>query len=752
MQGPNAVKRTTTALVRVVVAVAALAAAGTAPAQERNPARTHPHGVEASARILVEFKSPSATQRVSALAVTDRTAALAARTGLKLESQRRLGATLDVLTLESPAAAEAALDAVRADPAVAAAELDRRRYPHALPNDPLYPQQWYQHASDATTPSAIDAEHAWDLTTGSTGVIIAVLDTGVRFDHPDLLPAEGNGRLLPGYDFVADTATANDGNGRDSDPTDPGDFVSQADTGTNQFRDCEVADSSWHGTRTAALIGARTDNGQGMAGGTWTPWILPVRVLGKCGGFDSDILAAMLWAAGIHVDGVPDNDYPARIVNMSLGATGPCTLPYRDVIAELGAVGTLVVVSAGNEGGPVDEPANCAGAVAVAGLRHAGTKVGYSSLGTEIAVGAPAGNCVNLTGACVYSIATAVNLGATAPGANGYTDQLNFNVGTSFSAPIVAGIAGLMASVNGNLKPSQLRDRLMEGATLPFPVSADVTVPMCHVPAAPGDVQGSECNCTTDTCGAGMANALGAVLAALRPIAAVAVPASVSAGQDVVLDGAGSAAACGGALSTFAWSIAGGTGTITGNPDAATTVVVAPASGSFTVRLTVTDDAGRTDTADVVVTPTTATTLAPTVAGAAACPTAIPTPAPSVTVSISPSSVSVRSGDTKSFTATVVNSTNTAVGWYVDGVLGGNATSGTISTSGLYTAPAGVTVAKSLTVSAAWSGDPTRTGAAQVTVTPASFGNSGGGGGGGLAWLELTALLTASLLHRRRRA
>ena len=154
----------------------------------------------------------------------------------------------------------------------------------------------------------------------------------------------------------------------------------------------------------------------------------------------------------------------------------------RSVISQLAARGVLVVASAGNEGGPVGSPANCAGVAAVTGLRHAGTKVGFASLGPQVAVSAPGGNCVNTSGGpCLFSIDTTYNTGTQAPGSHGYTNQTNVNVGTSFSAPIVAGIAGLMAGANGNLGSEQLIARLREGATTPFPVSADPAVPMCHI-------------------------------------------------------------------------------------------------------------------------------------------------------------------------------------------------------------------------------------------------------------------------------
>ena len=371
----------------------------------------------------------------------------------------------------------------------------------------------------------------------------------------------------------------------------------------------------------AGIIGALTNNAEGVAGATWSPWILPVRVLGKCGGLDSDIIEAMAWAGGIHVNGVPDNPYPAKIENMSLGSFGPCGAAYASVIGALATRGVLVVVSAGNEGGPVGSPANCAGAAAVTGLRHAGTKVGFASLGPQVAIGAPGGNCVNTAGGpCLFSIDTTYNTGTQTPAAHGYTNQTNVNVGTSFSAPIVSGIAALMAGANGNLNAAQLRARLREGATTPFPQSADPTVPMCHVPTGPNDLQISECNCTTSTCGAGMANAEGALAAALRPIAALSAPATVAAGQTVNLSGAGSAGACNRTIASYFWEVVSGTGVLTGPSNTPTTSVNAPVTGSFTVRLTVTDDVGEQDAADIEIASTSTVTSAPSTAGSNACP------------------------------------------------------------------------------------------------------------------------------------
>jgi serine protease len=456
----------------------------------------------------------------------------------------------------------------------------------------------------------------------------------------------------------------------------------------------------------------------------------------------------------IHGDDVPDNPYPAQIENLSLGASGVCTQPYLDTIAAVTARGTLVVVSAGNEGGPVDEPANCPGVAGIAGLRHVGTKVGYSSLGPEIAVAAPAGNCVNSTGACLFPINTTSNDGATIPGSSTYTDQLNANVGTSFAAPIVSGIVGLMLATNGNLSPAQLRSRLREGATAPFPVSSDPAVPLCHVPAGPMDFQGAagtgECSCTTDTCGAGMANALGSVNAAARPIAAVSMPVNVSAGQRVALSAAGSSAACGRTLTSYEWT---GPGLVTPPNEAAASFNV-PTSGQVTATVTVTDDAGRTDSADVIIFPTSATTAAPAEAGSQACRASIPAPVP-VTVTVDPATASINAGASQTFTATVAHSANTVVNWSVNGIVGGAVTTGTITTAGVFTAPALLSTALTVTVTATWSGDSSKSASSTVTLNPAPVQaqqSSGGGGGGGGAFggLELFGLAAAALLRRGR--
>jgi len=544
--------------------------------------------------------------------------------GLQLQPKQQIAADLEVLQLDHPATAgefAATLATLNANPDVEYAVANQRRHAHALPSDPLVGEQWYFLSSQV---SATRAEHAWDVTTGNAQTIVAIVDTGVRFEHPDLGRAGQGGKLLPGFDFIANPAAANDGDGPDGDPSDPGDWISAADAQQPPFdsgclpEGADHLDSSWHGTRVASLIGALTNN-EGMAGGSWETLLLPVRVLGKCGGFDSDIISGMRWAAGLPVAGAPNNPTPAHIINVSLGGDGACSAAYQSAIDEITAQGVLVVASVGNDAGPVSTPANCVGALGVAAVRHAGTKVGFSNLGPATAIAAPGGNCVNPSGIpCLFSIVAASDTGTTTPSAPIYTNQMNISVGTSFSAPIVAGAAALMHAVNSRLSPSQYKT-LLQRAARPFP-AASASIPTCHVPVSANDTQGGECACTTETCGAGMLDTEAAVLAAQRPFAVAVAPTSINTGTDVTIDGSGSFAADNRAITTYQWSVIGVIGATPAieNPAASTTRLQVAGNSSFTLRLTITDDHGDQDTADIAI----STVNAPTP------PTPQPTPTP----------------------------------------------------------------------------------------------------------------------------
>jgi len=557
-------------------------------------------GNDSPSRLIVKFRAEmpaAAGSRRQAQDHTDRVRGLALRSAVQLRASRDLGNDMFGLSLE-PGTAGGTLDevlgALRADPEVEFAEVDQRRYARALPNDPLYASQWYLQGVEA---SATNFETAWDTTTGAADTVIAVLDTGVLFDHPDL-----SGRIVPGdgYDFVSGESSssfvaANDGDDWDSDASDPGDWVSSSEAQTGPLRGCDVSTSSWHGTRVTAMIGASTDNAEGIAGGTWNARVVPVRVLGKCGGYDSDIIAGMRWAAGLPVAGVPVNPNPAKILNVSLGSPGSCVSQYRAVFDELADAGVLVVASAGNNSGPVESPANCDGVLAVAGRRQVGTKVGYSSLGAEVGISAPAGNCPELdtTFLCGYSLVTADNTGQTIPASPRYTDDVNYNIGTSFSAPIVSAVAGLMHAVNDRLTGAELIARIKSGAR-PFPPKES------GIPTCPSlDSSTAQCNCTTSTCGAGIADAPGAVAEASRPVARILKPGGQEAGQNVTLDGSSSDAARNRSLASYFWTAGTGNPQFVGATDGPTATVAVPDKGKVTVQLTVTDDLGRTDTQDV---------------------------------------------------------------------------------------------------------------------------------------------------------
>lgn len=607
-----------------LVAAALLRVDGSAAAEYNPVAHEPPQAVSSqSLGVIVRLRKNSEGAALMKLSSgTDRVAALAKRTGLGLNLRREISDQMLANAIDLHGAdADQALAALRADPAIEYVALDRRRFAHATsPNDSLFTGQWYLKNTEV---AAVNAINAWDSEQGTAGVVVAVLDTGVLYDHPDLGRGDRGGRLLPGFDFVSAAHMSNDGDGRDANPSDPGDWINSSDKSDSRFENCEVTSSSWHGTRVAGMVGALTNNTTGVSGLTWSSFILPVRVLGKCGGVDSDILAGMRWAAGLPVPGVPANPTPARVLNASFGSSGPCEPSYRDVIEELTARKVLMVISAGNEGTVVSSPADCPGVAAVAAIRHAGSKVGFSNLGPEVTLGAPGGNCVNINGGpCLFSLDTTSNDGTQAPGSHIYTDQIRSNLGTSFSAPIVSGIAALMLSRNANLSTGQLLERLRESSR-PFPTSVDddPAVTACHVPVSPQDVQLAQCLCTTTTCGAGMADAAAAVNAANRPIAAIVLPANVAGGQNVSFSAGGSSAACGRTVAGFSWSVVAPAS----NPPAllgantSTVTLLAPTSGGVTLRLTITDDKGDADQADVVVGPSSATSTAPASAGGSAC-------------------------------------------------------------------------------------------------------------------------------------
>ena len=395
---------------------------------------------------------------------------------------------------------------LEADPRVAHAEPDRIMRHTVVPNDAMYAAQWHYQAVAAVNYGA-NLPAAWDMEQGDPGIVVAVIDTGYR-PHADL-----SGRFVPGYDFIdldydfvsstSFPATANDGDGRDADARDPGDWVSAAENASGLFAGCGVSSSSWHGTHVAGTIGAVSNNGTGVSGVNWNSKILPVRVMGKCGGYSSDTIDGIRWAAGLSVPGAPANANPARVLNLSLGGNGACSSAYQNAIDEIVAAGAVVVVAAGNSRGPAagSSPGNCAGVITVAATARNGSRASYSNHGPEVEIAAPGGdNRVDTR------ILSTWNSGTTIPMNDAYAEMQ----GTSMAAPHVAGIASLVLSVDPCLTPSAVND-LLRGTVTAFP---------------------SGSTCASGDCGTGIVNAGNAVSTARRMRAereaAAAVAAAVS--------------------------------------------------------------------------------------------------------------------------------------------------------------------------------------------------------------------------------
>ncbi|BDI04962.1 hypothetical protein CATMQ487_19320 [Sphaerotilus microaerophilus] len=593
---------------------------------ERGPSRSSaslPADTGDTARVIVKYRSSSSSGTASALsaqsggtaaalAAVQRAAALSSRLGLKLSNGPAVGPRHQVLTATGMSS-EALAAQLGTDSEVEYAVPSRKRRAHAVtPSDPRYAGsssqspaagQWYLRTPDSTFVSSVDAPAAWAVSTGNASVVVAVLDTGVRRDHPDL-----TGKLLAGYDFVSSSSISNDGDGRDADPSDPGDWVSAAEASTGTFSGCSEASSSWHGTQTAGLVAAATNNGMGMAALGRNVRVLPVRVLGKCFGYDDDIIAGIRWAAGLTVAGVPTNPNPAKVISLSLGSAGSCDSAYQEAVREAIAAGASVVVSAGNDSLAVNAPANCAGAIAVAGVRHVGTKIGYSSLGPEVTIAAPGGNCVNDTGECLYPISSTSNTGSTIPLAASYTSGGDdYAVGTSFSAPQVSAAIGLMLSANPTLTPSQVTSLLQDTART-FPTtgaSSDPTVSTdaaCLAPSAAE--QARECYCTTATCGAGMLDAGAAVKAAAagRLVANIVDDSSlIAVGASGAFSAAQSSASTGNRLSAYGWGLTSGSSIASlGSSTGSSTRLTATGDGTVLLQLTVTDASGSATTTAVV--------------------------------------------------------------------------------------------------------------------------------------------------------
>ena len=412
-------------------------------------------------RLLVTYKPQAILAARGSLASSSQTPALqrlALQRGAAAQPLRLVANGSQLVKLERPldaTALQAIIQTLINDPDVDHVEPDLRVFPAMIPDDPLYADQWPLW----DLAGGVRVEDAWDISRGN-GAVVAVLDTGVR-PHADLV-----GNLLPGYDFVSIAFNGNDGDERDSDPTDPGDGVAVGECGGGLPKQAQP--SSWHGTHVAGIVAASGFNAQGVTGVAPEAQILPLRVMGRCGGYTSDVVDAIYWAVGETVAEVPANPTPARVINLSLSSqqTAACSRAYADAIALARSKGALVVVAAGNNQGNADlyPPGNCASAFTVAAVQRNGGRAVYSNVGAMVEIAAPGGQMA------VYGdtngILSTADTGLTAPEADDYL----FYQGTSMAAPHVSGVAALLVSANPQASITRL-ESVLRASARPFPAT-----------------------------------------------------------------------------------------------------------------------------------------------------------------------------------------------------------------------------------------------------------------------------------------
>ena len=499
-------------------------------------------------RFIVKYRDGS-SERSSAAALDSSlrsaSSAIPAKSSraLGVKSLRRLAVGADVIRSDRKldrVEAESLMRQLASNPNVEYVEVDKLNKPLLTPNDTRFSEQW----GYGTGAGGIRATEAWDVTNGS-GTVVAVLDTGIT-SHSDLAA-----NIIPGYDFIVDTAVSVDGNGRDADASDPGDGYNANECGSG----VPASNSSWHGTHVAGTIAAVTNNAKGVAGVAYGAKVMPVRVLGKCGGYDSDIADAIIWASGGTVSGVPANSNPAEVINLSLGGSGACGSTTQSAINGAVSRGTTLVIAAGNDNTNVSNasPANCNNVVAVGSITSTGARSSFSNYGALVDIAAPGS-----------SILSTLNAGARTPGAETYASYS----GTSMATPHVAGVVALIQSVSSPAKTPAQIEALLKSSARAFP----------STPSQP--------------IGAGIVNAKAAVDAAGGGGGNVAPVANFSSSvSGLTVSFTDTSTDSDGSIASRSWNFGDGTTSTATNPSKTYS-----AAGTYTVTLTVTDNGGATNT------------------------------------------------------------------------------------------------------------------------------------------------------------
>lgn len=426
--------------------------------------------------VSVRLETKTARRFVSGEIIVKRRAGTAARLSqaqagpLNLEGEPRVTSGRELVyrisasvlgALSANARRDRTLAAVKALQAMPDVEYAQPNFVYRIvstnPGDPRFQEQWHyllNGSGPGRSPGGISLPDVWDINKGSASVTVAVLDTGILPNHPDIT---GSPNLVAGFDMISDSFTANDGDGRDADPADPGDAQAAGECPG----DPDPRPSSWHGTHVAGTVGVgSTNNTVGVAGINWNVRVQPIRVLGKCGGTTSDIVDAIRWAAGLPVPGVPNNARKANVINMSLGGGGACDPASQSAINDAVAQNVSVVVAAGNSASDAagETPASCNNVITVAASDARGRLVTrYSNFGATVEIMAPGGDRQrddNSDG----NPDGVLSMVSPADGSYAYYN------GTSMAAPHVAGVAALLLACEPALTPAQVLARLQASA------------------------------------------------------------------------------------------------------------------------------------------------------------------------------------------------------------------------------------------------------------------------------------------------